>query len=113
MKKSTTRLLIGVLIVALLAYFFLYTRKERFEDDEEEGFADITVLCRKACKSKGSGKGGLKPCISKCEFLSYQLKGDRRYWKEWKCGTMKAGPKCLNIKHKLTDFNKRFYKFQM
>ena len=31
MKKSTTRLLFGALIVGLLAYFFLYKRREGFK----------------------------------------------------------------------------------
>ncbi len=108
MNWYTSRLLIeaiAALIIGLLVYFFLYKGNE--------GFANITVSCRKACKSKGPGKNGLKACISKCEFLSYQLKDDRTYWKEGKCGTLKAGPKCSNIKRKLIEFNKKYYRFPM
>ena len=113
MKKSSTRFLIAALIVAVLAYIFLYKSREKFEDDDYEGFASMVKSCKKSCRSKGLRKDRLKGCISKCQFLSQQLKNDRVYWKEWQCGTLKAGPKCADIKNRLIDFSKMYYRFPM
>ena len=104
MKKSTVRLLIGVLIVALLAYFFLYTRKERFEDDEEEGFADdddeyegfnVPNMCQAECRSI-KGMHNVALCQSNC-----YLKAINNNNRNWKCGTKKAGPKCKGLQEQV------------
>ena len=98
MKKSTTRFLIAALIIAVLAYIFLYKMREKFEDDEYEGFENMVVACERACvnkkvspNEKAKGKG-LKGCISECTTLSQELK---------------------DCKMKIFNFNNTYYKFPM
>ena len=101
MKKSATRFLIAALIIAVLAYIFLYKSREKFEDDDYEGFEDddeyegFENMCQAQCQGIKSGHNGVL-CESNC-----RLKGLTRDSENWKCGTKKGGPKCKALQERV------------
>ena len=108
MKKSTTGLLIGAFLIAILAYFFLFKNREKFMSEEdfmndeedfmneedfenEEGFMN---MCQDKCKGM-RGKPTYNVCITDCF-----VKGMKRDFFNWKCGIVTkgiAGPKCKDL----------------
>ena len=103
MKKSSTRFLIAALIVAVLAYIFLYKSREKFEDDDDyEGFEDddeyegFENMCQAQCNKGIMSRHKSSLCVINC-----RLRGLTRDSDNWKCGTKERGPKCKALEERI------------